>query len=68
MSFDSPVRARRAQLGMTQAQLAAAAGVSRQLVAAVEVGVNTPAVDAALRLAQALRCPAERLFGRDARP
>jgi len=56
-------RARRVQLGLTQAGLAAAAGVSRQLVVAVEAGVNTPAVDAALRLAAVLDADVEALFG-----
>ena len=62
MAHDSSLHERRAQLGLTQTELAASAGVSRQLVAAVEAGVNTPAVDAALRLAQALECSAEDLF------
>lgn len=66
MAPDSSLHRRRVQLGLTQTDLAASAGVSRQLVAAVEAGVNTPAVDAALRLAQALECSAEDLF--DARP
>ena len=62
MAHDSSLHGRRVQLGLTQTELAASAGVSRQLVAAVEAGVNTPAVDAALRLAQALGCSAEDLF------
>ena len=41
---------------------AARADVSRQLVAAVEAGRNTPAVDAALRLARALATNVEELF------
>lgn len=47
---------------MTQAELASRAGVSRQLVAAVEAGQNTPAVDAALGLARALSTTVEDLF------
>jgi transcriptional regulator with XRE-family HTH domain/molybdate-binding protein len=62
MSSESALRRRRTAMGLTQAELAAAARVSRQLVVAVEAGVNTPSVDAALRLARALRCPAEQLF------
>jgi len=58
----SPLRARRLQCGLTQAQLATRAGVSRQLVAAVEAGRNVPAVDAALSLARALRMDVEALF------
>jgi putative transcriptional regulator len=64
MTSDSAVRSRRVALGLTQVELASAARVSRQLVVAVEAGVNTPSVDAALRLAQALGCSAEELFGR----
>ncbi|MBV9838597.1 MAG: helix-turn-helix domain-containing protein [Solirubrobacterales bacterium] len=58
----SALRARRMECGLTQAELAARAGVSRQLVAAVELGQNTPAVDAALRLAGALATTVEQLF------
>lgn len=47
---------------MTQAELAARAGVSRQLVAAVEGGQNVPAVDAAIGLACALGTTVEELF------
>jgi transcriptional regulator with XRE-family HTH domain len=57
-----PLRARRLEFGLTQAELAQRAGVSRQLVAAVEAGQNTPAVDAALRLALALGTTVEQLF------
>lgn len=58
----SPLRERRRQCGLTQAELAARAGVTRQLVAAVEAGRNTPAVDAALGLARALGSTVEELF------
>jgi transcriptional regulator with XRE-family HTH domain len=56
------IRERRLQCGLTQAELAARAGVSRQLVAAVEAGRHAPAVDAALGLAQALGTTVEQLF------
>jgi DNA-binding XRE family transcriptional regulator len=58
----SSLRERRAQAGLTQAELAARAGVSRQLVAAVEAGQNAPAVDAAIGLARALATTVEELF------
>jgi DNA-binding XRE family transcriptional regulator len=58
----STLRERRSQAGLTQGQLAERAGVSRQLVAAVEAGRNVPAVDAALRLAHALASSVEELF------
>jgi len=49
--------------GLTQAQLAAAAGVSRQLVGALEAGRHEPGVGAALALARALGTDVETLFG-----
>jgi DNA-binding XRE family transcriptional regulator len=58
----SRLRERRLECGLTQAELGARAGVSRQLVAAVEAGQNTPAVDAALGLARALATTVEDLF------
>lgn len=61
-AISSPLRIRRLECGLTQAELAARAGVSRQLVAAVEAGQNTPAVDAALGLARALGATVEELF------
>jgi DNA-binding XRE family transcriptional regulator/molybdate-binding protein len=62
MTGASLLRQRRVECGLTQTELAARAGVSRQLVAAVEAGHNTPAVDAALRLARALATSVEELF------
>jgi DNA-binding XRE family transcriptional regulator/molybdate-binding protein len=66
MPAESLLRRRRLECGFTQAELAARAGVSRQLVAAVEAGRNVPAVDAALALAQALSTTVEQLYA--ARP
>jgi DNA-binding XRE family transcriptional regulator len=67
-SAPTPLRARRSAFGLTQAQLAARAGVSRQLVAAVEAGHNVPAVDAALRLARALGATVEEVFSEAVAP
>lgn len=47
---------------MSQAELAARAGVSRQLVTALESGRNLPRVDAALALAAALAVQPDELF------
>lgn len=58
----SQLRERRLECGLTQAELAARAGVSRQLVAAAEAGQSAPAVDAALGLARALATTVEELF------
>lgn len=48
--------------GLTQGQLAARAGVSRQLVSAVEGGRHLPRVDAGVALAQAVGVSAEQLL------
>ena len=58
----SALRTHRLECGLTQAELAARAGVSRQLVAAVESGQNMPAADTAIRLARALATSVEELF------
>jgi len=54
---------RRVAAGLTQAQLAERAGLSRALVSAVELGRHQPRIDAALALARALGTTAEELFG-----
>ena len=59
----SRLRVARERAGLTQAQLAERAAVSRQLVGAIEAGRHSPAVDAALRIATALDASVERLFG-----
>lgn len=48
--------------GLTQAELAGRAGVSRQLISAVESGRNLPRVDSALALAEALGVEVTDLF------
>lgn len=64
----SPLRAARRRAGLSQADLARAAGVSRQLVSSVEAGRHAPAVDAAIRIARALGTGVEELFGSPAAP
>lgn len=56
------VRERREARGLSQLALAAAAGLSRQSVSAIEAGRATPAVDVALRLGRALDARVEELF------
>jgi len=53
----------RQRAGLTQAELAALSGVSRQLVGAVENGKHLPRVDAAIAIASALEVPVSELFG-----
>lgn len=57
------VRSLRQAAGLTQSELAAMAGVSRQLVGSLESGRHLPRVDAALALARALGVTTEALFG-----
>ncbi len=58
----SPLREHRLASGLTQAELATLAGVSRQLVAAVEAGHHAPSVEAAIGLARVLSTTVESLF------
>ena len=57
------LRAARAFAGLSQSDLASRAGVSRQLVGAVEAGRHLPRVDSALALAEALGVSVDWLFG-----
>ncbi len=66
MSSESGLKNRlkqeRARLGLTQAELAVLAGVSRKTINTVENGVFVPSTILALRLAKALDAPVEQLF------
>lgn len=62
-SAGNQVRAQREARGLSQHALAERAQLSRQSVGAIEAGRATPAVDVALRLARALDCRVEELFG-----
>lgn len=57
------VRGRREALGLSQSDVAEAAGLSRQLIGTVETGRHVPNVNAALALARALGTTVEDLFG-----
>jgi molybdate-binding protein/DNA-binding XRE family transcriptional regulator len=59
------VRSRREQLELPQQDLAAAAGVSRQTLGAIEAGRSVPSVDVAMRIASALGATVEALFGEE---
>jgi len=58
----TPLHEARTVAGLSQAALAAAAGVSRQAVGAIEAGRHRPSVDAALALAAAVGRSVEELF------
>lgn len=52
----------RAELGLTQAELAERVGVTRKTINTVENGVFVPSTLLALKLAAALNVPVEQLF------
>jgi molybdate-binding protein/DNA-binding XRE family transcriptional regulator len=62
----SRVRRLREVRGLSQIELAAAVGLTRQSVHSIESGRSIPAVDVALRLANILDCSVESLFGETA--
>ena len=61
----SHVREHRLRAGLTQEELAARIGVTRQTVLAIEKGNYTPSVVLALRLAAVLGTTVEGLFDLD---
>lgn len=56
------LKERRAELGLTQAELADRVGVTRKTVNTVENGVFTPSTILALKLAESLGLSVEQLF------
>jgi molybdate-binding protein/DNA-binding XRE family transcriptional regulator len=60
--YESRLREKRQALGLSQTQLAAMAGITRQAVGAIETNQYSPATSIALQLARALRCRVEDLF------
>lgn len=56
------IKALRAESSWTQADLAAALGVSRQTVNAIETGKYDPSLPLAFRLARVFEQPIERIF------
>ncbi len=59
------LKVQRAMRDLTQADLAALAGVTRKSVNAIETGRMTPSVVLALKLARALGVSVETIFGLD---
>ncbi|WP_134322605.1 substrate-binding domain-containing protein [Cumulibacter soli] len=66
--MDDRISARRIERGWTQADLAERAGVTRQLVSALEAGRHVPNVVAAMGIASALQVTVEDLFGDEPEP
>ena len=56
------LKVERARRDLTQAELAAKAGVTRRSVNAIETGRMTPSIAVALKLARALEVPVETIF------
>ena len=63
MPNQNRLRDARERAGLSQAALAARAGISRQAVGAVEGGRHAPSVDTALRLVRAVGATVEEVFG-----
>jgi molybdopterin molybdotransferase/putative molybdopterin biosynthesis protein len=61
-ALDVLLRAARAQVGISQAELAARAGVTRQAISAIEAGKTVPTMAVALRLARVLGRRVDDLF------
>lgn len=53
---------RKAAGGLTQAELAQRAGITRQSIISIELGKYRPSVELALLLARALNCKVDDLF------
>jgi putative transcriptional regulator len=60
--LDNSIKARRTELGLTQAELAEVCGVTRKTVNTVENGVFSPSALLAIKLARALNVTVEQLF------
>ncbi len=60
--FTNHLRSVRTKLGLSQGELAARAGVTRQAVSAIESNLYLPTTAVALRLASVLSCRVEDLF------
>lgn len=58
------VKEYRVARGLTQQELAKAAGVSRQSVISIERGRYVPSLPLALRFAEIFACPTDELFRR----
>jgi putative transcriptional regulator len=59
------VRSRRAERGLSQADLGAALGVSRQTINAIETGRYLPSLALALALGRFFGAPVEEIFTSD---
>jgi len=60
--IDNEVSTYRAQMNVTQEELASKVGVSRQTIIALERGNYTPSILLALKIASFFKMPVEKLF------
>lgn len=65
MSRNIPIKVARAQLDMTQKQLADAAGVSRQTINAIEQGEYNPTIKLCRTICRVLGKSLDELFGEE---
>lgn len=63
--MNNKIRVARAEVRMTQQQLAEAAGVSRQTINAIESGKFVPSTVLALKMAKIFNRPVEEIFQLD---
>lgn len=56
------IRALRGELGLTQAELAAAVGVTRQTLIAIEQGKYSPSLEMAFQIVRTLDVPFDDVF------
>lgn len=66
--FKRRLKARRRELGMTQAGLAAKAGISPTAICHYEAGAREPSSDTLIRLCEALKISMDYLFGKKRMP
>ena len=62
--FKLRLKARREQLGLSQAALAEKVYVTQQMIAAYETGIRRPNLDIFTAIADVLECSADYLLGR----
>jgi transcriptional regulator with XRE-family HTH domain len=65
MEMPEVIRTRRAQLGLSQAELALAAGVDRRQIRRYEAGEQQPALNVAVAIARALQISVSELAGQE---
>ncbi|HEY3331622.1 MAG TPA: substrate-binding domain-containing protein [Capsulimonadaceae bacterium] len=60
--LNNQLKAVRTRLGLSQQELARAAGIARQTIGGVEAGIYALSLSVALRISKALGCPIDELF------